>query len=91
MTQREITQKADLLDLRGRLASPGWARDLVLRYDRRAIKASPLRIKEWDYYCILTDEFGAAFTIADNSYMGMVSASILDLSIIHISEPTRPY
>ena len=80
MTQREITQKADLLDSRGRLASPGWARDLVLRYDRRAIKASPLRIKEWDYYCILTDGFGAAFTIADNSYMGLVSASILDFT-----------
>ena len=79
MTQREITQRADLLDLRGRLASPGWAKDLVLRYDQRAIRASPLRIKEWDYYCILTDEFGAAFIIADNSYMGVVSASILDL------------
>ena len=80
MTQREITRKADLLDLGGRLTSPGWARDLVLRYDRRAIRASPFRIKEWDYYCILTDEFGAAFTIADNSYMGMVSASILDFT-----------
>ena len=55
MTQREITQKAALLDSRGRLTGPGWARDLVLRYDRSAIKASPFRIKEWDYYCILTD------------------------------------
>jgi hypothetical protein len=44
------------------------------------IGASPLRIKEWDYYCILTDELGAAFAIADNSYMGLVSASILDLT-----------
>ena len=78
--QKEILEAADLLDSNGRLAHRGWAKDLLLRYDRRAIKASPFRIKEWDYYCILTDEFGAAFTIADNSYMGLISASILDFT-----------
>lgn len=76
--QYEITETGSLLDEYGRLARPGWARRLLLNYDRTAVKASGLRIKEWDYYCILSDDYGAAFTIADNGYMGFVSATLLD-------------
>ncbi|MFA6661910.1 MAG: DUF2804 domain-containing protein, partial [Bacilli bacterium] len=37
------------------------------------------RIKEWDYYYIGNDKYGVALTIADNSYMSMVSATFIDL------------
>jgi hypothetical protein len=67
------------LDAEGHLAEAGWARYLVKAYDRASIRASALRIKEWDYYCVLNDRFGAAFTLADNGYMGFVSVSLLDL------------
>lgn len=78
--QIEITKGSDLLDSNGVLIQRGWARDLLLRYDREKIRASRLRIKEWDYYCILTDEYGAAFTIADIGYAGMGSVSFIDFA-----------
>ncbi|MEA4882300.1 MAG: DUF2804 domain-containing protein [Clostridia bacterium] len=81
--QREITKASDLHDDTGRLMQVGWAKDLLLRYDRRRIKASGLRIKEWDYYCVLSDSFGVAFTVADIGFMGTASASYLDFD--------RPY
>lgn len=50
-------------------------------YDRSAIKAGKLRIKEWDYYLIACDDFAVALTIADNSYMGLDSISLIDFRI----------
>ncbi|MBK9012326.1 DUF2804 domain-containing protein [Novosphingobium sp.] len=69
----------DLLDARGRLVEPGWATAEVRRYDRQAIRASGWRIKEWDYYCILTDDHALALTVADNGYLGFVGLSWMDL------------
>ena len=48
MRNHEVTQRHQLLDLNGRLMEPGWSKDLVQVYDRRAIKAPKFRIKEWD-------------------------------------------
>ena len=76
--QREITVAGKLLNEKGELAQKGYARSLLLEYDRNAVKAPKMRIKEWDYYLITTDEFALALTIDDNSYMGLVSASFLD-------------
>lgn len=67
-----------LLDGQGNLNEPGFATALLKTYDRKAIKASKLRIKEWDYYLITNDRFGVALTIDDNGYMGLLSASVLD-------------
>jgi hypothetical protein len=77
--EHEITGNGPLLDGRGRLREPGWARSLALDYDRGAIRAPSFRIKEWDYYCIVAGDIALAFTVADNSYMGLLSASVLDL------------
>lgn len=71
-------KNGDLLDGTGALAECGYATSEVKRYSRSAIKAPWYRIKEWDYYCVLTEDFGIALTIADNSYMGLLSASWLD-------------
>ena len=68
----------DLLDAKGELNQSGYATSEVKRYRRDAIKAPWHRIKEWDYYCVLTEDFGLALTVADNSYMGLLSASWLD-------------
>ncbi len=67
-----------LLDEKGRLAEAGYAFSLVKEYDRKHIKAGRLRIKEWDYYLIYCDSFGIALTVDDNSYMGLLSVSLLD-------------
>jgi hypothetical protein len=76
----------ELLDAKGNLSEPGYATSLLKRYDRTAIKAPRFRIKEWDYYLITNDRFGIALTIDDNSYMGLLSASVLDFE--HGTETT---
>ncbi len=70
--------KGPLLDEHGNLVEAGYSFSLDRDYDRKAIKGLKWRIKEWDYYYICDDEYGVALTIDDNSYMGLVSVSVLD-------------
>ena len=79
MNQHEITERRPLLDASGNLTEPGYAKRLLPVYRRADIKANPLRIKEWDYYCVNNGHFALALTIADNSYMGLDSISLLNL------------
>lgn len=74
----EIVRSVPLLNASGDLTEPGWARSLLPAYRRSDIHASPLRIKEWDYYLITDGHIGLALTIADNGYMGLDSVSFLD-------------
>lgn len=76
--QHEITSRHPLLDENGHLIEAGYARSMILDYDRKAIKANALRIKEWDYYLIYNEDFGVALTVDDNSYMALDSISLLD-------------
>ena len=76
--QHEMLESCPLLDEKGNLTEPGWARHLLPVYRRDQIKAGKLRIKEWDYYLITNGRFGLALTIADNSYMGLDSISFLN-------------
>ncbi|MBR0131196.1 MAG: DUF2804 family protein, partial [Firmicutes bacterium] len=76
--QHEIKNRHALLDEKGQLTEPGYATSLILDYDRNAIKANKMRIKEWDYYLVTCDDFAVALTIDDNSYMGLDSISLLD-------------
>lgn len=76
--QHEILNAGPLLDEKGHLAEPGFAKTMLPLYDRAAIKAPGWRIKEWDYYYIGNTYYGIALTIADNSYMGLDSISLLD-------------
>lgn len=79
MKQHRMTTPGPLLNERGELAEKGYATGLIKRYDRSAVRASPLRIKEWDYYLIASDAYALALTIADNGYMGLDSVSLIDL------------
>ncbi len=77
--QHEITRPGPLLDEKGRLREPGWARQPLLTYERDSVRAGKARIKEWDYYYVgCGDRFGLALTIADNGYMGLDSISFLN-------------
>ena len=78
--QKEIKNRGKLLDQFGNLRECGYAKSLILDYDRNDIKANKLRIKEWDYYLIYNEKYALAFTIADNSYMGLISASWIDFT-----------
>lgn len=75
----EITRPQPLLDEKGRLNSPGWSRQLYADYDRSRIRANRLRIKDWDYYYVSNGRYVVALTIADLSYAGLVTATVIDL------------
>ena len=75
----KITTADKLLDENGNLKHKGYATELLLEYKRNDIKANKWRIKEWDYYLVYNKDYAIALTIADNSYMGLVTASFIDL------------
>ena len=89
--KQQLLTAGPLLDEQGRLAQPGYATGLVRQYDRSAIRAPWYRIKEWDYYLIICDTHAVALTIADNSYMGLDSVSLLDFTTgwQHTNSPMR--
>ena len=78
--QNEITSVVELLDDNGHLREAGWARRPLWQYDRRKIKAGWHRIKEWDYYAILSHSgnYGLTLTLSDLSYCGLVAVCWLD-------------
>ena len=75
----EVTERLPLLNADGSLREPGWSRKLVQIYDRNMIRAPKFRIKEWDYYIVMGDDFGVAFTVSDDGYIGLQSVSLLSL------------
>ena len=78
MRNHEVTAVQPLLNSEGRIQEPGWARTPVWTYDRSMIKAPAFRIKEWDYYLVMNQDYGAAFTISDLGYAGLLSVSLLN-------------
>ena len=77
---QRLMGSGDLLDANGHLVERGWAASEVRRYDRGAIGVphDDTAIKEWDYYAILSPDFGLALTVADNGHMGFLGASWMD-------------
>jgi len=80
--QREITSPCDLLDENGHLTVEGWARRPYWNYDRSKIQASWFRIKEWDYYYILSQDrkYGITVTVSDLGYLGLMAVCWLDFA-----------
>ncbi|AEC01443.1 DUF2804 domain-containing protein [Parasphaerochaeta coccoides] len=79
MRENEIIAAQELLDEKGHLVNPGWSRSLFARYDQSKIKASRLRIKDWDYYYVGDGRNVLALTIADLGYIGLVTVTVINL------------
>ncbi len=79
--QHEVTQRQQLLDRAGHILQEGWARHPIWEYDRRAIASGPLRIKEWDYYYIISHEHQVCLTVtvSDLGYLGLTAVCLVDL------------
>lgn len=75
---KRITETTKLLNEKGELNNPGYSTGLIQEYSRKDIKAKKFKIKEWDYYLIYNDDYAVALTLDDNSYMGMISASLIN-------------
>lgn len=67
-----------LLNPDGSIFEPGWANRLIHEYSPFDVKASQMRIKEWDYYVVVGEDFAFSTVISDNRYMGLASASFFD-------------
>jgi hypothetical protein len=78
MRNHEVVTRQPLLKEDGSLREPGWSKRLLQKYDRRQIRAPKFRIKEWDYYLVLNEDFAGAFTISDDGYIGLQSVSLLN-------------
>lgn len=81
MRNHEVVNPHKLLDENGKLIEPGWSRSLVQEYSRKDIKKRPTRIKEWDYYYIMSNsnKICLCLTVSDLGYIGMHSVSIVNL------------
>jgi hypothetical protein len=79
--QHEVTKIQELLDYKGHIQEEGWARRPVWKYDRRNIKASNLRKKEWDYYAVISHEheFAIAATFSDLGFAALFALTFIDL------------
>lgn len=74
----EVTKRQKLLKADGSILECGWSRRQLQEYDRKDIRAARAKIKEWDYYLVMGQGYGAAFTISDDGYIGLQSVSLLD-------------
>ena len=78
--QTKIITKVPVPGEDGTIASPGYAGTEIMEYVRENIHAPWYRRKEWDYYLFTNESFALAFTISDLGYIGLLSASFIDLA-----------
>ena len=78
--QNEITKTIELLDNDGKLIEAGWARRPYWKYCRKKIKASKIRIKEWDYYEFADPEkeFAIMGTFSDLGFAALYVICFID-------------
>lgn len=76
--QIEIKHSLDLLDDKGNIATPGYAKKMLYVYNRDNVKASKARLKEWDYYYIGNNEYALCVTVSDLGFVGALSLTVMD-------------
>ena len=92
--QNEITTKDKLLDDRGFLKHKGYSRFPVLEYNPENIRVYPLsflnrlRLKEWDYYGLTTQDFYFSATVANIGYAGLAFVYFIDFHEKTMTEAT---
>ncbi len=75
--QKQFTVPGPVLDEKGS-PYPGYSTKSILSYRRKAIKASPFRIKEWDFYQVSDGRRCMQFTIGHAAYAGQVGIMFFD-------------
>lgn len=78
MKQVEYSQKVDLLDKKGRLIADGYSKRLVFKYKRALIRRKT-RIKEWDFYQIMDDDFVLQMNISSIAYLASIGSTLINL------------
>ncbi|MFC4025285.1 DUF2804 domain-containing protein [Oceanobacillus longus] len=76
--QNEIKTEKTLLDEKGHLNEAGWARDLLLKYNKENIHAAIEDVKEWDYYYTGNDSYGLGLSMANLGKKRFLSVHFMD-------------
>ncbi len=74
----EITENVPVFDENRSFSNAGFARKPLFVYNREKSGRLHAQIKEWDYYLVMNDQIGAAFTLSDLGYIRMASVSFLN-------------
>jgi len=77
--QKQFMQPGPVLTKKGS-PNPGYSTKSILSYQRKAIKASPFRIKEWDFYQVTDGTMCLQFTIGHAAYAGQVGVMFFDFA-----------
>ncbi len=78
--QTEITESSNLFNTDGSLVQRGWARKPILKYNKENTGKGWSRIKEWDHFSVLNNQFGFQLTIGDIGYLTQMSYVWLDFN-----------
>lgn len=86
-TEREITQKVDLCLPNGNLNpdARGWSRQPVQYCN---LSGHPLRKKQWNYWCITSQDYLFSITLSNIDYMGLAFAYDLNFETKKFDEQT---
>ena len=86
--QHEVTNVQNLLDSHGRIIEEGWARRPLWRYQRSQVHASSIRIKEWDYYSVVSHahKFSLCVTFSDLGYAALFAIAYIDLATGEVAQ-----
>jgi hypothetical protein len=77
--QNKITQRTNLLKENGTLTeNVGYAYEMMYDYDRRLIKTTQFRLKEWDFYQFSDGECAVQMTIGHSGYAGTCTCAMFE-------------
>lgn len=74
-----ITKPTQLLNNKGELLNPGYATQMLYKYNRSCVAGSPFGLKEWDFYQISLDKWVLQLVMGHVSYMASFSATLFSL------------
>lgn len=77
--QREITATQTLLNEKGGLIQPGFAKRMLFEYNREQVCAGPFSLKEWDFYQVISGDDVLQLTIGHVSYVASFSVMLFNI------------
>lgn len=78
--QREITSRVPLLNEKGQLCNPGWAKYPIWEYNRETIPAElrDTRLREWDYFLVSNEHYGFSISMSNRCGKGFMTVMVMD-------------
>ena len=86
--EREITGRTRLLGSMKQLEAEGWGRKPYWQYRRKELGTHSFRIKEWDYYQIISrdGDFALNVTFSDLGLFSLISLSFVERNLKEYSQ-----